>query len=323
MHGDGESSLEKRAFRFSQDLLKEYPDLAEADPMDEINPTVSMVFSENRCADPFMDDLESGRNDSGCIEDALKNSQEGLEKIFLSGRFPSFYEKEKNKLSLLQERALRVIGTKRRGRDYVYHEDPRVIYESVLQSVFGESLIFVGEPSHDLSIHMERLSLLPEGLIRSFLKKGMKFCVGMGDAIFLSQNVVVKRQLETTPPRGYSDRKNWKGVPGCYSSVEKMAYAGVSEWNNNDVMLHEVGHGFGDLFGWDNDGGVINAHKRLYPKLCSYLQQGGAGGFAGRQEFLAESFQDFFILDGEEFGARYDMQWNANLRDMIKTCLTY
>jgi hypothetical protein len=52
--------------------------------------------------------------------------------------------------------------------------------------------------------------------------------------------------------------------------------------------LHETGHAVGDLLGFDNSPALIEHHKRLHAKLDPYLQQGGAGAFAGRQELFAE-----------------------------------
>ena len=119
-------------------------------------------------------------------------------------------------------------------------------------------------------------------------------------------------------PRGWT-KPDWGGVPGCWDRTSKIVYAGSGEHGSNSLVLHETGHGIGQLLGLDNNPAVIEAHQRLYKKLIPYLQQDGPGGFAGRQELLAESFADYFKLSKKIFIQRYDEDWHACLEQTINT----
>jgi hypothetical protein len=108
-------------------------------------------------------------------------------------------------------------------------------------------------------------------------------------------------------PRGWT-KSSWAGVPGGFDGNTNIVYAGKGDHGSTSLVLHEYGHAFGKAFELDSSPVVIAAHKRLYDKLPSYLQQGGPGGFAGRQEFLAESFGNFFMKSKDDFIRKYDKE---------------
>lgn len=96
-------------------------------------------------------------------------------------------------------------------------------------------------------------------------------------------------------PRGWAEGATWDIVPGAYSRQDRYVIAGKGQSGSVSLLLHEYGHAAGHVLGYDNDTRLIALHKRQYARLDSYLQQGGPGGQAGRQEFLAEAFAHTFV----------------------------
>jgi len=180
---------------------------------------------------------------------------------------------------------------------------------------FGSSLKILNADSLAVKEHLEHLSFLPENFIELMKIKGLKVKIGDADVIDLSND----ERLRTNQPRGWEGKSvGWQGVPGMYYTAESTVYAGNGFHGNGSrsLALHEYGHGVGDKLGLDNSQDAIDAHARLYEKLLPYLQQDGPGGFAGRQELIAESFAEVLTMPKAEFVNKYDEAWHMFL---IKT----
>ena len=177
---------------------------------------------------------------------------------------------------------------------------------------FGNSLEVEDIDSYTVISHLEHLNKLPENLVKQMINKGIKIKIGYKGMLGLSDD----EELRTQCPRGWGGQ-DWSKVAGGWNYKRKTAYAGKGESGSSSLVLHEVGHGAGYLLNLDNDPVLIKAHNRLYKKLSSYFQQDGPGGFAGRQEFLAESFADYFQLSKKRFIKRYDIDWYAFLEQTV------
>ncbi len=178
---------------------------------------------------------------------------------------------------------------------------------------FGPSLELSDIDSLAVRKNLEHLSFLPDNLVNLMIHKGLKIRIGKGDITDLSKD----ESLKIKAPRGWKNKSNWKGVAGGYSGNEKIAYAGTAISGSESVALHEYGHGIGHLLELDNASDTIEAHRRLFDKLPTYLQQDGPGEVAGRQEFIADSTADFFMLSKTKFITRYDTQWYDSLEKFI------
>lgn len=161
--------------------------------------------------------------------------------------------------------------------------------------------------------HLDHLSYLPEGFVKFMVGKGIKIKIGAEDVPSLTGDELYRSQA----PRGWGEKKDWSKVPGCWDPRNKTVYAGKGLHGSSSLVLHEFGHGVGDLLGLDDSEVLIKAHKRLYPKLTSYLQQDGPGGVVGRQELFAEGFADYFRLSREKFVKKYDEEFYLFLEGVI------
>lgn len=178
----------------------------------------------------------------------------------------------------------------------------------------GSSLEISEIDSLSVKKHLEHLSLLPDTLLETMMRIGMKVRIGNKDVPGLSNDNPIFKES----PRGWAGKTDWSGVSGCFHSAEKRAYAGkLHSGGSNSIVLHEYGHGVGEFLALDDSQDTIDAHIRLYDKLVSYLQQDGPGGLAGRQEFLAESFADFFVISRGKFIKQYDESWYSYLEKNV------
>ncbi len=171
-----------------------------------------------------------------------------------------------------------------------------------IQKRFGTSLEVADSGEPLVQEHIRHLALLPKPLVEQMIARGVRIKISNKDMPNMDSNP--KWQ---DAPRGWT-KSNWSGVPGGFDGNTNIVYAGKGDHGSISLVLHEYGHAFGKAFELDSSPVVIAAHKRLYDKLPSYLQQGGPGGFAGRQEFLAESFGNFFMKSKDDFIRKYDKE---------------
>lgn len=181
--------------------------------------------------------------------------------------------------------------------------------------------------------HLEHLGQLPQSLVDTMKKRGLKIVVGNDENVLdlLSKSKIkgVRASLTRLVAKHYTtivDWRDWEGkghfskiIPSGYFRLLKTAFAGGYEQHgSSSLVLHEYGHGFGHLFGLNGDSNVNEAHKRLFPKLSLYLRQDKPGSYFGRDELIAESFAGYFMLSREEFISRYDESWHSFLKGKIE-----
>ncbi len=179
---------------------------------------------------------------------------------------------------------------------------------------FGESLDVLDSEieCEVVTEHLEHLGLLPENFVSMIKNLGIKIKIRDTDILGMSND----DRLKNSGPRGLA-RSDWNGMPGGYNPRDNIVYAGKGNHGSSSLILHELCHGIDKSLGLNNDLNVIDAHKRLYHKFTSYFQQDGPGGLAGREEFLAESFADYFRLSKSKFIKRYGEDWHLFLEKII------
>lgn len=179
---------------------------------------------------------------------------------------------------------------------------------------FGDSLEVTNIDFLTIITHLEHLGSLPEKFVKCMREKGIKIKIGYKDMLGLSEDERFRNQ----GPNGWSGRrKDWSKIPGVWDQRNKTVYAGKGSHGSSSLVLHEFGHGVVDLLGLDNSSDLIEAHKRLHPKLCLYLQRDGPGGYAGRKELFAEGFADYFRLSKNKFIKRYDEKFYLFIEGVI------
>jgi HK97 family phage portal protein len=125
--------------------------------------------------------------------------------------------------------------------------------------------------------------------------------------------------LKGVTPRGWPKGTTWDDADGLYSYAEKMALKvyGTGGSGSTSTLVHEVGHGIGRLLGYNDDPELIALHVKDFAHLSPYEQQGGPGGEAGRQEFLAETIAKLAVKGeyaAEQFSSPEMVKW---LKDKV------
>lgn len=149
--------------------------------------------------------------------------------------------------------------------------------------------------------NLDHLSMLPQRLVEECLTSGLRgIHVGNAPAPELDS----MQYLRGMRPRGH-EGGTWDRVAGCYDNSGRQVIAGVGAHASVSLALHEFGHAVGDSLGLDYSDELITHHQRLHAKLQPYLQQDGPGGYAGRQELLAEGLA-LAIMDEDDARRLYD-----------------
>lgn len=178
---------------------------------------------------------------------------------------------------------------------------------------FGDSIIITESSDHMVKKHLEELNLLPENLVHTMKKEGLKVRVGRGNVDRLSGDTFSKRG---NSPSGHV-LTGWGHVGGVFDPVSSTAYIGNTLSGSRSTALHEYGHGVGHLLQVDNSQELSQAHRRFFNRLESYYKQEGAGGYTGKSELLAESFAEYFTIPREKFIHKYDQEWYSFLSKII------
>lgn len=151
--------------------------------------------------------------------------------------------------------------------------------------------------------HLADLALVPANLYARLRQKGLKqIHIANRPVPYLGS----KNAVAGLAPRGWQDGSTFDIVPGAYVPAQKAVLAGGGNHGSLSLALHELGHAVGERLGYLKHPALKAAHERLYAKLPNYLQQGGPGGKAGRDELFAEAFA-VLVQDGEAVATeRYD-----------------
>jgi hypothetical protein len=153
--------------------------------------------------------------------------------------------------------------------------------------------------------HLFHLSQLPEPVLSSLADAGVKLFVGNKTVPDLNGN----RDLKGVQPRGWAAGQTWDVVPGSYNPDNRGINAGVGVHGTASLVLHETGHAIGHLLKYDYSDKLHSFHAQLYDKLTPYERQGGPGGAAGKQEFLAESVGRYIMYGHAEAAKRYSPEY--------------
>lgn len=137
------------------------------------------------------------------------------------------------------------------------------------------------------SVH-DAYEMLPT--LKSLSSSGTTFHIGDTGVPTLDE----MQHLAGVAPRGWPPGSTWDQVAGCYNNKSRKVVAGGIPTGCVSLFAHEAGHGIGHQFGIDDASDTIDWHKKLHDTLPPYLQQGGPGAEAGRQELVAESIAVYY-----------------------------
>jgi hypothetical protein len=198
--------------------------------------------------------------------------------------------------------------------------DPKGMQDAIadLESKWGKGKFVVSDKvkahahNHDtVRLHVEHLAKVPASLVERLAGK-----LNIG----VSSSTVGEAfpELGSQRVRGWGGR-TWKSVPGIYYTSKNTVYAGGGGIGHGSVslVLHELGHGIGDKLGFDDHPDLIAAHRAGYDTFPPYQKQGGPGGFAGRQELLAEGFATYMVSGAEETTKKWGEKFTAFITDVV------
>ena len=166
---------------------------------------------------------------------------------------------------------------------------PQKTPEQHLESVtrkLKDSLVIRDFDAASVRQHVADLDSIPSGLASAAAAKGVTVHLGDSPMTELNGNA----DMKGITPRGWPPDVTWDTVPGSFNTFHNAVSAGKGRHGSVSLALHEYGHAVGHNFGIDSSSEWAAIHASSHDSLDPYLQQGGPGGFAGRQEFWAESF---------------------------------
>lgn len=206
------------------------------------------------------------------------------------------------------------------------HPDPRGgsawVGERIrLAAELGDRMVVIDDhmtsdhasPAQRTHEHLEELARFPSGSLRRLRDiSDVTFYIGNR----ASPDMDDLSYLRGVRPRGWEEGKTWDDAPGLFSSsTNSVIAAGGGSHASASLIAHETGHAFGKLLrragsaNLDNDPETEEAHRRLFRVLTPYEKQGGPGGFAGRQEFVAESIAVLVTRGRLAAIKQYDALW--------------
>lgn len=151
-------------------------------------------------------------------------------------------------------------------------------------------------------------------VIKALSAKGAKTYVGDAPITKLDH----LQTAEGEEVRGWPPGSKWEQVGGVYDRDTGATIVGNGNTGSANVIAHENGHAIGHLLDIDNSKELIEFHKRHFDKLQPYLQQDGAGGFAGRQELFAESVATYYRKGREGVEAWLDKDYANWLESILR-----
>lgn len=141
-------------------------------------------------------------------------------------------------------------------------------------------------------LHIAHYRMIPDVLRTAVEAEGVKVYISNDKTL---PGIDDQGKMAGVQPRGWPKGMTWDIVPGAYSVRDRYVIAGSGAHGSSSVLLHEYGHAIGHVLNYDNDVRLIAAHTANHKYLEPYFQQGGAGGFAGRGEMLAEAFAETIV----------------------------
>ena len=141
------------------------------------------------------------------------------------------------------------------------------------------------------------LKKLPDGVTDALRNGGIQI-VAVKDSI-----VEVFPDLKGVTPRGWGGTgKTWDDVPGVFKSdrmTVAVATSGKFPTGSNDMILHEIGHGYDFAMGTlSSSPSFISAYNADKTHFTGYYTQPGN---AGHEELFAESFANYYNRNTKYF----------------------
>jgi len=165
-----------------------------------------------------------------------------------------------------------------------------------LTAALGDTLVFEGkEVTAYMTLHVKELASLPDNVLAFYRAKAS---YGLGRHVYIGKggmpNLDWNGHMKGVHPRGWSAGATWDTIPGaqCAGSVSlgdvTHLVAGLGH-GSSSLAYHEFGHALDAYARWSSKPHWMTWQNLLWSKLPPYERQGGLGGAAGMEEFVAES----------------------------------
>lgn len=177
-----------------------------------------------------------------------------------------------------------------------------------LQSILGPNLQIHNPQDPMVQQHIRDAAQMPESLLGTLKAADKILILGTGGVAQYDPELASKGA-----PRDHPGQ-TWGDVTGVYDSPRIVVGTGPDV---AEAAAHEMGHAISDIKGWDTNPQVTAAQARLYSKLDPYFQQGGPGGFAGVQEFVAQSIAQYVLYGAGYITRTYDAAWSTWLAQNV------
>ncbi len=294
--------------------LEEAPIVTESLEEPEKTPEEIEVLIEKMITD-FKESKRKRRE----IENSVGLSEEKNNAVWLALKAEHEWDSISNGLSSLKHVTLgylkRLPGAKILESKQNKLEDQET-FDQIMKK-FGDSITITEAEDHRVKKSLKELNMLPENLVSFLKEEGLKVRVGIGNVNHLSDNAFSKNH---DSPRGYPKLfGGWNHVGGVFDPTSSTVFVGGTISGSKSTALHEYGHGVGELLRVNFSQQLAMAHQRFFDRLESYYKQEGQGGYAGKQELLAESFAEYFTIPKEKFVRKYDEEWHSFLTQVINS----
>lgn len=288
-------------------------------PLDPIEETEKTPEEIEALIDKMVADFQDSKKKRREIENSVGLSEKKSTAVWLEMRAEHEWDSISNGLSSLKHATLgylkRLPGAKTLESKQSKVEDQEV-FDQIMKK-FGDSITISETEDHRVKKSLKELNLLPENLVSFLKEEGLKVRVGRGSVDRLSDNAFSKNN---NSPRGHTGPFNkWSHVGGVFDPKSSTVFVGGTISGSKSTALHEYGHGIGALLRVDMSPQLSRAHQRFFDRLESYYKQEGRGGYAGKQELLAESFAEYFTIPKEKFVRKYDEEWYSFLTQVVNS----
>jgi hypothetical protein len=309
-----------------------------AKPAKQLPPRQLTAQEKLAAAESALAAAESKVSSHVAEKDALYDKSIQLERELREGR----YSKEKRKASVvraeikqvearqagLRKNEFAVYSDRNKHRDSILQLRGQVALETMQAILPASGLHVAGADKPDslhpvVAAHLQEVAKLPPELLKAASAKGVNVWID-----FRTASVALSAAEAAQQPRGWTAGKTWDDVGGFYSHHNKRAMAGngvkadgtqIFNYSGSaSTVIHEFGHALGDVFGHNNDQQLIDLHTQLHPKLDPYLQQGGPGAAAGRQELLAEGLAVYLGKSPAEAATTYSPEFAEYLKSIVE-----
>ena len=205
---------------------------------------------------------------------------------------------------------------------WIFHKWPRLwIIWNKLKFDFNSKIDFV-KP------HLDDLSQLSSQTLSKIWQAVNYICISDKTITNWSTN----KDLLWVAPRGYTGKKDWSYVWGCFRNWIVYAWRSKAlNWRyynykeecssrlnaTDSIILHEIWHAFDGKYSLSTTPMFKSFHRKFYNRLWSYFQQWWPWWTAWCSEFFAEATAEFHKWWKEGFTRYYDQDFYNYMREIL------